>query len=276
MHHVKVLGVEGYHLTKILLQHVEQAVQALGVSCRVEQVSDVNAMIESGISAVPALMFNDHLIFQRIVPSANALKVLFQCILTPLHSHSDLQLSIISKHALSPDQKLAIHRNIAKCIPEVKLDVFRTIDEQRKLPNTPFLYIPGQEFPPCVNNLLYPFEYSSAYTNTLSKALGLAGTNGATLHLANIKEEPQSNYLYQQLPFQRKPTVNNRVPVKFQFTEIQTPDYLTGLKTYSNDQAIDLLMLANGSNTTPTHQQAQHPSGMKALVNTSTIPLMFL
>ena len=275
MHQIKVLGVEGYHLTEILLQHVEHAVEELGIECRIEKVSDVNALIEAGINAIPALIINDHLIFQRIVPHADALKLLLKCLLSPIQQPEDFQLSVMSKNALTSDQKSKIHRNIKRCIPAAKLDGFITARNEMH-PNKPFLYLPGEEFPPSVNNLLYPLEYSIEYNNTLSKAFGVANNNDATLHLANIKENPQGSYLFQQLPFQRKTKVAHEAPVKFQLTEIQSPDYITGLHNYSNEQAIDLLMLTNGPKNNSTSHTGNVIDTITAVLNVSTIPLMFL
>jgi small redox-active disulfide protein 2 len=73
MTRIQVLG-PGCQKCKVLAARVEQAARELGLECEIEKVTDINAIIASGIMSTPALTVNGTVKFYGHVPSLDRIK----------------------------------------------------------------------------------------------------------------------------------------------------------------------------------------------------------
>lgn len=73
MKKIQVLG-PGCQKCRVLYEHVDQAVQELGLVCEVEKVTDMNAIVGFGVMSTPALVVDGQVKFSGRVPSAEQLK----------------------------------------------------------------------------------------------------------------------------------------------------------------------------------------------------------
>lgn len=75
--HVKIFGV-GSSSDKALYKALTQAAEELEITLDIEQVSDINVILEEGVSAIPALSVEGHLLINGFVPSIAELKQLLR------------------------------------------------------------------------------------------------------------------------------------------------------------------------------------------------------
>lgn len=73
MMRIQVLG-PGCQKCGVLYQHTEQAARELGLDCRIEKVTDMNAIVGFGILSTPALVVDGQVKFSGRVPSVAQLK----------------------------------------------------------------------------------------------------------------------------------------------------------------------------------------------------------
>ena len=83
MNSVEILGVSGYEKTVHLRDNVEQALKELQIELQIKEITDVNDMIRSDISAIPALRVNSKVVVQKTVPDVEDLKILLKTLLQP-------------------------------------------------------------------------------------------------------------------------------------------------------------------------------------------------
>ena len=81
IHQVKLLGI-GASKDKALRQLVDQAMSALNIQWPIEEIKDINLLIHYGITGIPALVIDDIVLFQDIVPSYTELLQVFKEITT--------------------------------------------------------------------------------------------------------------------------------------------------------------------------------------------------
>ena len=93
MNSVEILSVSGYRKAILLRENVEQALRELNMNLKVKEVTDVNDMIKSEISGIPALRVNNKVVVQKVVPAVEDLKILLKTMLEP--SYSPLQIKKI-------------------------------------------------------------------------------------------------------------------------------------------------------------------------------------
>lgn len=82
-HHLprlKLLGV-GSSETRILKANVKEALHQLSLDIIVDDVERIEQLMEYDISGIPALAYGDKILFQKIVPSVEELKVIFKYLL---------------------------------------------------------------------------------------------------------------------------------------------------------------------------------------------------
>ncbi len=65
---VQVFGVRSYHKTVTLIKEVNEALVKLAIPVQVELISDLEAMMEYGLTGIPALMVNGHILVQGDIP----------------------------------------------------------------------------------------------------------------------------------------------------------------------------------------------------------------
>jgi hypothetical protein len=77
---LKLLGV-GSSETLTLKANVKEALRQLSLNVIVEDVERLEQLMEYDISGIPALAYDGKILFQKIVPSVEELKVLFKLVL---------------------------------------------------------------------------------------------------------------------------------------------------------------------------------------------------
>lgn len=77
---LKILGV-GSSDTRVLKANVAEALRQLCLEIIVDDVERLEQLMEYDISGIPALAFDNQILFQKMVPSVEDLKVLFQNLL---------------------------------------------------------------------------------------------------------------------------------------------------------------------------------------------------
>jgi len=75
---VKRLQILGPGCTKcrMLTDHTQQAVAALGLECTIEKVTDINDIIAFGVFSTPALVVDGEIKVSGRVPTVDAIKAL--------------------------------------------------------------------------------------------------------------------------------------------------------------------------------------------------------
>jgi hypothetical protein len=81
IHQVKLLGI-GASKDKALRELVDQAMSVLNIHWPIEEIKDINLLIHYGITGIPALVIDDIVLFQDIVPSYTELLEVFKEITT--------------------------------------------------------------------------------------------------------------------------------------------------------------------------------------------------
>jgi small redox-active disulfide protein 2 len=76
---VTVLGF-GCSLCRLLMDNLYAAAAELGLELEVEEVSDIQAMINLGINAIPALVVNGQIVASGRVPEVEAIATHLQAI----------------------------------------------------------------------------------------------------------------------------------------------------------------------------------------------------
>lgn len=72
---IEVLG-PGCQKCGVLYQHAEQAARELGLEFEIAKVTDIEAIMEHGVIATPALVVDGEVVVSGRVPSAEQLKEL--------------------------------------------------------------------------------------------------------------------------------------------------------------------------------------------------------
>jgi len=62
-------------------QNLEEALRQLAVDLPIEEVQDVDRLLKYDISGIPALVINGHVVFQKVVPSVEDLKIVLNVML---------------------------------------------------------------------------------------------------------------------------------------------------------------------------------------------------
>lgn len=73
---IRLFGL-GCNLSKRLLDNVQQAASEQGVRLVVEEVTDIQEMMDLGITAIPALQMGKEVVLSGQVPEVEELKALF-------------------------------------------------------------------------------------------------------------------------------------------------------------------------------------------------------
>ena len=95
IHKVKLLGI-GASKDKALRELVDQAMSVLNIHWPIEEIKDINLLIDYGITGIPALIIDDNVIFQVIVPSYSELLQVFKEFITK-ENEQKLYISKIPK-----------------------------------------------------------------------------------------------------------------------------------------------------------------------------------
>ncbi len=74
---VRLFGL-GCNLSRMLLSNVEQAAEEMGLELKLEEVSDIQEMLQLGITAIPALQVDQEVVISGEVPEVDALIELLQ------------------------------------------------------------------------------------------------------------------------------------------------------------------------------------------------------
>ena len=74
---VKILGV-GSSRDRILIESVQIAAEELGVNLEIQFVTDIEAFLKMGITAIPALVIEDRVVANGRVPGVTELKNLLR------------------------------------------------------------------------------------------------------------------------------------------------------------------------------------------------------
>lgn len=77
---LKILGV-GSSETRVLKANVKEALRQLSIDILVEEVERLEQLMEYDISGIPALVYGNQILFQKIIPSIEDLKRVFQNLL---------------------------------------------------------------------------------------------------------------------------------------------------------------------------------------------------
>jgi nucleotide-binding universal stress UspA family protein len=77
---LQLLGI-GSSDDRALLRNVQQALQQLSIYMAIEEIRDIDAMLEYGISGIPALLVNNKVIFQKVVPSVEDIRIVLSVLL---------------------------------------------------------------------------------------------------------------------------------------------------------------------------------------------------
>lgn len=78
---LKLLGI-GAAKDRALKANLEQALVSLGWEIPILEVRDINELLAYGISGIPALVVDDRVVFQQVVPSVEDLSIVLQVLLT--------------------------------------------------------------------------------------------------------------------------------------------------------------------------------------------------
>lgn len=68
----------GCNLSRTFMTNMQSAADALGITLEVEEVSDIQEMLNLGITAIPALQIGDEVVVSGQVPDVDDLKALLQ------------------------------------------------------------------------------------------------------------------------------------------------------------------------------------------------------
>jgi nucleotide-binding universal stress UspA family protein len=91
---VEVIGIKGHHRSERLKEQLRAALNILGLKLPVREISDLDAIVNSDISATPALRINGKVIIQQIVPAIEDLVDLLSVVLVT-NNKSDTMKKII-------------------------------------------------------------------------------------------------------------------------------------------------------------------------------------
>lgn len=94
MARLEILDV-GSNKGKALKANAEEALHELGMDLPIEDVSDIGRLLEYGISGIPALVVDGRVVLQKMVPSAQELRVMLSILLSSAPPGSDLMLHSI-------------------------------------------------------------------------------------------------------------------------------------------------------------------------------------
>ena len=75
MHMIELLGI-GASMDRQLKANLLQALWQLGLDIPISEVREIDRLIESGVSGIPALVINGRVILQKVVPSTDELRIL--------------------------------------------------------------------------------------------------------------------------------------------------------------------------------------------------------
>ncbi len=79
MHTVELLGI-GASMDRQLKTNLLQALWQLGLDIPVTEVREIDRLLESGVSGIPALVVNGQVILQKVVPSTEELRILLHAL----------------------------------------------------------------------------------------------------------------------------------------------------------------------------------------------------
>ena len=70
---IRILGVSESARMSLLKERVEEALRRLGLSSRIEEVTEIDQLMEYGIIGIPALVIGQRILFQQEVPEVDIL-----------------------------------------------------------------------------------------------------------------------------------------------------------------------------------------------------------
>lgn len=84
MNNVEVIGVKGHRESTLLKDRVTISLQRMGLGLTVKEITDLEAIVNTGISTTPALRINGKIILQQVIPEEEAMIRLLATVLLPI------------------------------------------------------------------------------------------------------------------------------------------------------------------------------------------------
>jgi len=113
---LQLLGI-GSSDDRALMQNVRKALQELSLDMPVEEIRDINAMLEHGISGIPALLVNNKVVFQKVVPSVEDVRIVLSVLLGKQETAQDSYQRILVPTDFSDASINAFHYACELAVP---------------------------------------------------------------------------------------------------------------------------------------------------------------
>jgi len=91
---IELLGI-GSARHRAFRANLEAALGELKLSIPLQEVSEISALLQYDISGIPALVINNKVVFQKVLPSVEDLKIALSVLLQPGNGHFDLDQLIV-------------------------------------------------------------------------------------------------------------------------------------------------------------------------------------
>lgn len=91
---IELLGI-GSARHRAFQARLEEALRELKLDVPIEEVSEISDLLRYDISGIPALVVNDKVVFQKVVPSVEDFKIALSVLLQPGNGHFELQRVVV-------------------------------------------------------------------------------------------------------------------------------------------------------------------------------------
>lgn len=79
---IEILGIRGYHETELLKANLLKALEHLNAEAQITEVSDVDALVNTHVDGIPAIVVNGKILVQNEIPEINDLELLLKNVLS--------------------------------------------------------------------------------------------------------------------------------------------------------------------------------------------------
>lgn len=90
MTRLELLGI-GSAKNRAFKANLEEALRQLGWDIPIEEISDIDRLLKYDISGIPALVVDGKVVFQRVVPSVEDIKIVLQVLMQPRRTNQSLK-----------------------------------------------------------------------------------------------------------------------------------------------------------------------------------------
>jgi nucleotide-binding universal stress UspA family protein len=75
---IEILGIRGYHETELLKNNLMRALERFDVEAQIAEVSDVDALVNTHVDGIPALVVNGKVLVQNEIPEVKDLELMLE------------------------------------------------------------------------------------------------------------------------------------------------------------------------------------------------------